>query len=89
MRDRSPGALTRRSSPTSGICQTLAYKGNLKRIGDAPLSVDTSVSEVNFLATLTYRLHEQGTTFDVAMDQCATPIDLLVIQGCKNDSRGR
>jgi len=74
---------------TSSYVVTLAYKDNLKRIGNAPLLVDTSVSELNFLLTLTYRLHEQGTTFEVAMGQCATPIDLLAIQGCKNDSRGR
>lgn len=74
---------------TSSYVVTLAYKDNLKRLGDAPLLVDTSVSELKFLPTLTYRLHEQGTTFEVAMGQCATPIDLLVIQGCKNDSRGR
>ena len=74
---------------TSSYVVTLAYKDNLKRLGDAPLLVDTSVSELKFLSTLTYRLHEQGTTFEVAMGQCATPIDLLVIQGCKNDSRGR
>jgi len=74
---------------TASYVQTLAYKQNLKRIGDAPLLVDTTVSELNFLATLTYRLHQQGTTFEVATGQCAAPIDLLVIQGCKNDSRGR
>jgi len=68
---------------TSSYLVTLAYRDNLKRIGDAPLLVDTSVSELRFLATLTYRLHEQGTTFEVAIGQCATPIDLRVIQGCK------
>jgi len=70
--------------PTASYDQTLAYKENLERLGDAPLLVDTSVSELNFLATLTYRLHEQGTRFEVATGQCATSIDLLVIQGCKN-----
>jgi hypothetical protein len=73
---------------TSSYVVTLAYKDNLKTLGDAPLLVDTSASELRFLPTLTYRLHQQGTTFQVAMGQCATPIDLLVIQGCKNDSRG-
>jgi hypothetical protein len=73
---------------TSSYVATLAYKESLKRLGDAPLLVDTSASEFNFLPTLAYRLHEQGTTFEVAMGQCATPIDLLVIQGCKNGSRG-
>jgi hypothetical protein len=70
--------------PTASYFETRAYEENLKRIGDAPLLVDTSASELNFLATLTYRLHEQGTRFEVAMGQCATPIDLLVIQGCKD-----
>jgi hypothetical protein len=75
--------------PTTSYVETLAYRENLKRIGDAPLLVDTSDSELNFLATLTYRLHEQGTTFEVATGHCATPIDLLVIQGCRSDGRGR
>ena len=73
---------------TSSYVVTLAFRDNLKSLGDAPLLVDTSVSELHFLATLTYRLHERGTTFEVATGQCATPIDLLVVQGCKNDSRG-
>ena len=74
---------------TSSYVVTLAYKDNLKTMGDALLLVHISDSEIYFLPTLTYRLHEQGTTFEVATGQCATPIDLLVIQGCKNDSRGR
>jgi hypothetical protein len=74
---------------TSSYVVTLAYKDNLKRMGDAPLLVHASAGEIYFFPTLTYRLHEQGATFEVATGQCATPIDLLVIQGCKNDSRGR
>jgi hypothetical protein len=74
---------------TSSYVVTLAYKDNLKRMGDAPLLVHASAGEIYFFPTLTYRLHEQGATFEVATGQCATPIDLLVIQGCKNDSRSR
>jgi hypothetical protein len=73
---------------TSSYVVTLAYKDNLKRLGNAPLLVDTSVSELKFLPTLAYRLHEQGTTFEVSIGQCATPIYLLAINGCKNGSRG-
>jgi hypothetical protein len=73
---------------TSSYVGTVAYKDNLKRLGNASLLVDTSASELNFLPTLTYRLHEQGTTFEVATGQCATPIDLLAIQGCKKGGRG-
>ena len=68
---------------------TLAFDDNLKRLGDAPLLVDTSFAELNFLPTLTYRLHQQGTTFEVGQGQCAIPIDLVKIQGCRNDGRGR
>jgi hypothetical protein len=74
---------------TSSYVVTQSYKNNWKRIGDAPLLVHASASEIYFFPTLSYRLHEEGTTFEVATGQCATPIDLLVIQGCKNDSRGR
>jgi hypothetical protein len=74
---------------TSSYSLTRTYRENLKRIGDASLSVDASAGEIPFLATLIYRLHEQGATFDVAAGQCATPIDLLAIQGCKNDSGNR
>jgi hypothetical protein len=72
---------------TSSYAATAAYKDNLKRLGDVPLQVDTSASELSFLPTLAYRLHEQGTTFEVAMGKCATPIDLFVIQGCKSGAR--
>lgn len=74
---------------TSAYVFTLAFDDNLKRLGDAPLLVDTSVAELNFLPTLTYRLHQQGTTFEVGQGQCAIPIDLVKIQGCRNDGRGR
>jgi hypothetical protein len=74
---------------TSSYSLTRTYRENLKRIGAASLSVDASAAEIPFLSTLIYRLHEQGATLDVAMGQCATPIDLLAIQGCKNDSRNR
>jgi hypothetical protein len=74
---------------TSAYVFTQAFNDNLKRLGDAPLIVDTSVAELNFLPTLTYRLHQQGTTFEVGQGQCAIPIDLVKIQGCRNDGRGR
>ena len=74
---------------TSAYAFTLAFDDNLKRLGDAPLLVDTSFAELNFLPTLTYRLHQQGTTFEVGQGQCAIPIDLVKIQGCRNDGRGR
>jgi hypothetical protein len=74
---------------TSDYSLTRTYRDNLKRIGDASLSVHASAGEIPFLSTLIYRLHEQGATLDVATGQCATPIDLLAIQGCKNDSRNR
>ncbi len=74
---------------TSSVVATRAYEDNLKRLGDAPLLVQPSASESYFLPTLAYRLHQQGTTFEVGTGQCATQIDLLVIQGCKDDSHGR
>jgi hypothetical protein len=71
----------------SSYVTTVTYADSLENTGSAPLQIDASVSEISFLPTLAYRLHEQGSRFMMATGRCTTPIDLLIIQGCKNNSR--
>jgi hypothetical protein len=68
---------------TSSYLVTQSYRHDFEGIGPTPLLIDTSNTESLFLPALTYRLHEQGSTFEVATGQCASPIEFIVIHACK------
>jgi len=68
---------------TSSYLITQSYHYDFGGIGTRPLLVDTSNTESLFLPALTYRLHEQGSVFEVATGPCASPIDFIVIHACK------
>jgi hypothetical protein len=68
---------------TSSYHVTQSYRDDFGSLGTTPLLVDTSKTESLFLPALTYRLHQQGSTFEVAAGQCASPIEFIVIHACK------
>jgi hypothetical protein len=74
---------------TSSYLVTQSYRHDFGSLGTTPLLVDTSNTESLFLPALTYRLHEQGSVFEVATGQCATPINFIVIRACKNVASSR
>jgi hypothetical protein len=68
---------------SSSYLVTQSYRHDFEDIGTTPLLIDTSNTENLFLPALTYRLHEQGSVFEVATTQCATPVNFIVIRACK------
>jgi hypothetical protein len=74
---------------TSAYLVTHSYRRDIEGIGTTPLLVDTSNTESLFLPALAYRLHQQGSVFEVATGPCTTPIIFIVIQACKGAGGGR
>ena len=68
---------------TSSYLVTQSYRNDFGSLGTTPLLVDISNTESLFLPALTYRLHQQGSTFEVATGQCESPIEFIVIHACK------
>jgi hypothetical protein len=68
---------------TSSYLVTQSYRHDFGSLGTTPLLLDTSKTENLFLPALTYRLHQQGSSFVVATGQCESPIEFIVIHACK------
>ena len=66
----------------SAALTTARYQNNLRRVGQDPLLVNTSLNKGFFLPALGYRLSERGASYRISQIQCNEPIKLIVIEAC-------